>query len=786
MSYTKEEVIEKINKSFSELKDKTSGSDILINRLIENAGLKSEEKFEILELFGVNKYADLIQTLDQYEVYIPHGKKDKAVKKRQSEEQMCNTITKENKMPETTKHHDRISALKNALSEGLYEKDEALRLALLAAIAGESIFFLGAPGCAKSMLARRIAKAFKTDGDGSVQYFETLLNQFSTPEDVFGNISLKGLNGEGESGKEEYRRLTENMLPEADVAFIDEIWKASPAILNTLLTIINERKFHNGSKVQDVPLKALLAASNELPAKNRGLEALYDRFILRLPIGFIQNEDSFFDMVNESSSLNFELSEEIKKLQISNEELNDWKNQIDSVYLSEAARAVISAIRKELTVQNEALSEEDKNNGELFEVGDRRWKKIVRILKTSAFLNERTEVDLMDCQLIEYCIWGTERQQEKAREIVEKCIKQNGLDCDTAIEEINEQIDTFKTQVDETWFEEVKEPATDKIVIVDGQECYECIRNGTKETWYVTIQKGIHGYYDYERDFYDSNKNYCTHSNFQKNGDTISCWGNFTVKKNPAQTHSEQKAYSDIAQETLQKNFDASYYAPIVDNIQSEIEALKNKKEQDAEPFKANLFANQEYNTILTSKLDEAIHALEDAKINLDKQHERYFNSELKAEYSVGDIILKNGIVLSSEELKSITEEQKNNVVAVVCITGEQVFAMGITEKKMLWNSINDFASNYGENLPKEYSIGWIVPDKETLYSIWENRAVINKSLETIGIKNAVLGAYEYWSSSSNGDSAAFYQLFDENGSQDHTTKDHVYAVRAIREWNKI
>ena len=80
MSYTKEEVIEKINKSFSELKDKTSGSDILINRLIENAGLKSEEKFEILELFGVNKYADLIQTLDQYEVYIPHGKKDKAVK----------------------------------------------------------------------------------------------------------------------------------------------------------------------------------------------------------------------------------------------------------------------------------------------------------------------------------------------------------------------------------------------------------------------------------------------------------------------------------------------------------------------------------------------------------------------------------------------------------------------------------------------------------------------------------------------------------------------------------
>ena len=297
------------------------------------------------------------------------------------------------------------------------------------------------------------------------------------------------------------------------------------------------------------------------------------------------------------------------------------------------------------------------------------------------------------------------------------------------------------------------------------------------------MQQGKHAYYSGEHDVYDLNKSHHTRSSFQKNGDTISCRDNFTVKKNPAQTHLEQKEYSDIAQETLQKNFDASYYAPIVDNIQSEIEALKNKKEQGAEPFKANLFANQEYNTILTSKLDEAIHALEDAKINLDKQHERYFNSELKAEYSVGDIILKDGIVLSSEELKNITEEQKKNVIAVVCITGEQVFAMGITEKKMLWNSINDFASNYGENMPTEYSADWIVPDKETLYSVWENRAVINKSLETIGINDAILGTYEYWSSSSNGDSAAFYQLFDKKGAKDHTTRDHEYAVRAIREW---
>jgi len=785
MSYTKEEVIEKINKSFSDLKDKTSGSDILINRLIENAGFKAEEKSEILELFGVNKYADVLQTLDQYEVYIPDGKKDKAVRKRQSEGQMCNTITKENKMPETTKHHDRIAALKNALSEGLYEKDEALRLALLAAIAGESIFFLGAPGCAKSMLARRIAKAFKTDGDGSVQYFETLLNQFSTPEDVFGNISLKGLNGEGESGKEEYRRLTENMLPEADVAFIDEIWKASPAILNTLLSIVNEHIFHNGSEMQKVPLKALLAASNELPAKNRGLEALYDRFILRLPIGFIQNEDSFFDMV-EGSSSEFELSDEIKKLQISNKDLESWKTQIDTVQLSEEARAVISAIRKELTVQNETLSEEDKAAGESFAIGDRRWKKIVRILKTSAFLNDRTEVDLMDCQLIEYCIWSTEKQQKKARQIVETCIRQNGLDCDTAIDDINDRIEEFTAKVEQNWFETVTESATEKIVAVDGQKCYECMQDGTKETWYVTVDRGKHDSWNDYHDIYDSNKDHYRSSSFRKSGRQISCYHSFTVKKNPAKTHLEKKEVSNIAQETLQKNFDKAYYQPIVDEIHTEIKALKDKKEADAVPFKANLFANQDYNKSLTAKLDEAIRQLQDAEITLAKQHNRYFNATLNTDFSEGDVILKDGTAFSSEEIKNLTEEQKKDVIAVVCIADDKTFALGISEKKLAWNALKEYTLHYGDALPKDYTTNWIVPDKAQLYAIWENRDKLNTSFEALGIEEAMLTPQEYWSASENGEAAAFYQLFDENGLQDHTTKDHEYAVRAIREWNKI
>ena len=273
---------------------------------------------------------------------------------------------------------------------------------------------------------------------------------------------------------------------------------------------------------------------------------------------------------------------------------------------------------------------------------------------------------------------------------------------------------------------------------------------------------------------------------FKKNDDTISCYYDFTIKKNPPKTYLQQKEYSNIAQETLQKNFDKAYYKPIVDEIHTEIKALQDKKEADAIPFKANLFANQSYNKSLTAKLDEAIQQLQDAEITLAKQHNRYFNATLDTDFSEGDVILKDGTAFSSEEIESMTEEQKKNVIAVVCIANDKTFALGISEKKLTWNALKEYALHYGDALPKDYTTNWIVPDKAQLYAIWENRDKLNTSFEALGIEEAMLTPQEYWSASENGEAAAFYQLFDENGLQDHTTRDHVYAVRTIREWNKI
>ena len=688
-----------------------------------------------------------------------------------------------------TNKHDRIEKLLDVLGSGLYEKETAVKLGLLTALAGESMFMLGAPGCAKSKIIRRIKEAFKADDKDGVKYFETLLNQFTTPEEVFGNISLKALNGElpDENGnkKEEYRRLTEGMLPEADIAFLDEIWKASPAILNTLLTIVNERKFHNGSKVMNVPLKALFAASNELPAKGKGLEALYDRFIFRLPVDFIKNEDDFFEMIDQPAHEEFKLNDEDKKLLITNTELKEWAKEIDKVSLSEVSKQVISAIRKEMTLLNDGMYDEDKKNGELFEVGDRRWKKIAHILKTSAFLNDRNEVDLMDCSLIENCIWGTEKQQKKAKEIVEKCLKENGIPCDSAIEDIQEQIEEFTTKVDEEWFEDITDPVSDKIVTVDNQKCYECTRNGTSEIWYVTVDKGRHSPYNGYHDVYNSAKTHQTYSNFSKNGDAIACNCNFTVNKNPERTHIEPKKFADISHSTLQKIFTKNNYTPISNFINSEIDKLKDQKAKDAVPFKANLFADQSYNTSITSKIDDSIKDLEDKQVELDKQKDRYYSDDLEPELSVGDVILNDGSIFTVKEIKNLSDEQKENVIAVVCIADDSKYAIGVNQYSKKWTEMKQCCIDYSTKVADDYSKGWIVPKIDLLQKIWENRDVINKSLKAVS--GETLDGKEYWSYSETEDnSAAKYMTFDDRGHQDHTTKDHEYTICVMRDWRKF
>lgn len=185
---------------------------------------------------------------------------------------------------------ERFKQLLGEMNRGIYEKETEISLSLLAALAGESIILLGPPGVAKSMVARQLKTAFR-----DAQSFEYLMSRFSTPDEIFGPVSIQKL-----KTSDTYERAMEGYLPTADVVFLDEIWKAGPAIQNTLLTVINEKIFRNGNREMHLPLKLLVAASNELPAKGEGLEVLWDRFVIRIESRPIKLEKNFRAMLLDS------------------------------------------------------------------------------------------------------------------------------------------------------------------------------------------------------------------------------------------------------------------------------------------------------------------------------------------------------------------------------------------------------------------------------------------------------------------------------------------------------
>ena len=297
----------------------------------------------------------------------------------------------------------RIQALLGIINQGIYEKETETALGLLAAVAGESIILLGPPGVAKSMVARRLKLAFS-----SARSFEYLMSRFSTPDEIFGPVSISRL-----KTSDEYVRTTDGYLPTADVAFLDEIWKAGPAIQNTLLTAINERLFRNGNKEVHIPLKLLVAASNELPAQGEGLEALWDRFIIRLESSNIKLEANFDKMLLDEDSDN-PLPEELNELQIKPEEYELWQRQLGKVGIGKPVLDCLHAIRR--AIRSVRIENTDERRDVY--VSDRRWKFIARLLRTSAFLQDRSEVQLADVLPMYHCLWQEPEEQEGLKGVV--------------------------------------------------------------------------------------------------------------------------------------------------------------------------------------------------------------------------------------------------------------------------------------------------------------------------------------------------------------------------------
>lgn len=520
-----------------------------------------------------------------------------------------------------------IEGILKTINKQLINKEEAMRLALLASIAGESIFFLGAPGTAKSLISRRLKSAFIGENNDEIKYFEYLMNQFSTPDEVFGPVSLKSLE------QDEYKRITAGYLPNADIAFLDEIWKASPAIQNTLLTIINERKFHNGNQVVNVPLKALVAASNELPAQNQGLEALWDRFLIRMVVKPVETDQDFKQLIcGDDVVADIEMDEKDLKNLISRKTLQEWKIAIDEIKVPTDVLNVILGIRKELALLNQ---EESRNINEHFYVSDRRWKKITHLLKASAFLNGRQQVDLIDCQIIEYCIWNTENQIYEAKEIVRKIVQQNGLNASTMIDDVYTAINRFNKKIDSDFYK-VDKSKYREVRMKDGNMAYELAE---KSKISIGSTRSVEVKYIYNEGrtvaVYDENKEQLMQSDyngeFKIKNDTVSFLNTYHNIQNKLKIIIEKeclvKDNSIFSNKTvlakLQEKADIEYekIAAIIDKEYKKVIQLKEDRETY---YTSNLFAGESMSDVISKTIAKSEIDLLKAKVDLDSAKQRY------------------------------------------------------------------------------------------------------------------------------------------------------------------
>lgn len=332
---------------------------------------------------------------------------------------------------------ERINKLAHALSDGVYEREDTIKLCLLAALAGESVFLLGPPGIAKSLIAKRLIQAFDNSS-----YFEYLMTRFSTPEEVFGPLSIQELKDNGR-----YVRLTEGYLPTAQVVFLDEIWKAGPAILNTLLTVVNEKTFKNGSDIECVPMRLLVSASNELPDEDSGLEALYDRMLVRVFVNRIQNKQNFKSMLTAGTSQEAEIP---KGLAITDIEYHQWQKELDKLELTDNAFNKLYELK---TMLEETVKQQGSTSESDLYVSDRRWKKAVKLLKASAFFSGRDSVNPLDILLLQDCLWHSPESRDVVRSVVKDFALNRAFDQQESkaqIEMSREELEDIQDEVEAT------------------------------------------------------------------------------------------------------------------------------------------------------------------------------------------------------------------------------------------------------------------------------------------------------------------------------------------------
>lgn len=284
---------------------------------------------------------------------------------------------------------DKLKKIREELRQMFLERADLIDGALAALLSSNHLLIIGPPGTAKSMLADELCRRIE-----GANYFQWLLTRFTTPEEVFGAVSLKALE------QDDYRRVTDRKLPEAHIAFLDEIFKANSSILNAILTLINERLFHNGKEIVGVPLLTLFGASNELPEEEE-LTALYDRFLLRFVVNYIAEDFRFLRMLESQA--------QPERTTLSLAQLHELQQAARALPVPAHVYRGIADIRREL-------------NKKSIQASDRRYRQSLALLQAHAYLAGESEVQERDLFFLEHVLWKDPAEHETVRSTIRELL----------------------------------------------------------------------------------------------------------------------------------------------------------------------------------------------------------------------------------------------------------------------------------------------------------------------------------------------------------------------------
>jgi len=293
------------------------------------------------------------------------------------------------------KQIEKLNQVLQQIKDAFVGKDDIVDLLGIALLAKENAFLLGPPGTAKSALIRSLS-GYIEDGNN----FEYLLTRFTEPNELFGPFDIRKLK-EGD-----LETNTSGMMPEAALVFLDEIFNANSAILNSLLTALNERIFRRGKETKQLPALMFVGASNQLP-EDEALAALLDRFLIRIQCGYVPPE-KLGEVLVAGWKLEGKSSESQETIQVN--ELKEMQEMARTVNLSAISEDYLNLIH---SIRNAGII-----------ISDRRAVKFQNIIASSALICGRTEAIVSDLWVLKY-IWDTEEQIEILEGIVNTVIEKD-------------------------------------------------------------------------------------------------------------------------------------------------------------------------------------------------------------------------------------------------------------------------------------------------------------------------------------------------------------------------